>query len=219
IFKEYHAAGLPSASAITKGDTIMRRILVEIRKTKNQVPVATGFLVLGIWFLGFSSAAGPGAARDSKAQAAPEGWSTASPRPEIRPDFSYETKGGRDGKGSLRITADKREGLDGFWTRTYPITGGQYYRFHSVRRVANVPVPRRSAVVRILWRDDSSKAVSADEPTPTEYLKGWVPVAEAEFPTDKEIDKEGWTEVSGVYRAPSKATRAVVELHLQWAPG
>jgi predicted amidohydrolase len=186
--------------------------------------------------LGFSSGAGSGAAGDSKTQAAPEGWSTAAPRPEIQPDFSYDPKGGRDGKGSLRITADKREGLDGFWTRTYPITGGQYYRFHAVRRVANVPVPRRSAVVRILWRDDAGKAVSADEPTPTEYLKGWVPVAEAEFPTDKEPDKEapsprplppgergrgegGWTEVSGIYRAPSKATRAVVELHLQWAPG
>ena len=29
----------------------------------------------------------------------------------------------------------------------------------------------------------------------------------------------GWTEVSDTYRAPAKATRAVVELHLMWAPG
>ena len=29
----------------------------------------------------------------------------------------------------------------------------------------------------------------------------------------------GWTEVIGVYRVPQKATRAVVELYLIWAPG
>jgi predicted amidohydrolase len=160
----------------------------------------------------------PVASDESKATA-PEGWTTASPRKEIQPDFSYDPKGGRDSKGSFRISADKREGLDGFWTRTFPIVGGQFYRFHAVRKVTNVPTPRRSAVVRILWRDDEGKPVSGDTPTVTDYLKGWKPVAEAEFPMDKETDAGGWTEVSDTYRAPTKATRAIVELHLQWAPG
>src|SRR5262249_33047379 len=40
-----------------------------------------------------------------------------------------------------------------------------------------------------------------------------------EHPTDKGTDAQGWTEVSDTYRAPAKATRAVVELHLLWAPG
>src|SRR5262249_11494312 len=31
-------------------------------------------------------------------------------------------------------------------------------------------------------------------------------------------DRAGWTKVAGLYRAPTRATRAVVELHLQWAP-
>jgi predicted amidohydrolase len=35
---------------------------------------------------------------------------------------------------------------------------------------------------------------------------------------DMGTDAAGWTEVAGTYRAPSKATQAVVELHLQWAP-
>ena len=94
-----------------------------------------------------------------KAEAAPEGWTTAAPRDEIRPNFSYEPAGGRDGKGIFRITADKREGLDGFWTRTYPITGGRSYRFQALRKATNVAVPRRSAVVRILWQDDAGKKV------------------------------------------------------------
>jgi predicted amidohydrolase len=32
------------------------------------------------------------------------------------------------------------------------------------------------------------------------------------------MDPQGWTEISDTYRAPSRATRAVVTLRLQWAP-
>src|SRR5439155_7819555 len=32
-------------------------------------------------------------------------------------------------------------------------------------------------------------------------------------------DADGWTEVSDTYQAPAKATQAIVELHLLWAPG
>ena len=56
------------------------------------------------------------------------------------------------------------------------------------------------------------------EPAVTGYLKGWAGTAEAEHPTDKETDGQGWTEVSDTYQAPPLATQAVVELHLQWAP-
>jgi predicted amidohydrolase len=49
-------------------------------------------------------------------------------------------------------------------------------------------------------------------------LPGWTPTAEPEYPTDKDTDENGWTEVSDTYRAPPKATRAIVELHGQWAP-
>ena len=74
----------------------------------------------------------------------PEGWSTGAPRKEIQPEFSFQAGGGRDGKGGFRISADKRQGLDGFWTRSYPITGGRFYRFHAVRKVENVTLPRTS---------------------------------------------------------------------------
>ena len=177
--------------------------------------ILAGLLCVVFFGAGNQPTAEPGSPR---VETTPEGWSTAAPRDEIRPDFSYDPAGGRDGKGSFRITADKRDGLDGFWTRTYPITGGRYYRFHAARKVVKVALPRRSAVVRLLWQDDKGKAVPGDAPAVTDYLKGWVPVAEPEFPTDKEADAEGWTEVSDTYRAPAKATKAVVELHLQWAP-
>ena len=51
------------------------------------------------------------------------------------------------------------------------------------------------------------------------YRKGGVSLARPEFPTQERQLKEGWVEVSGVYRVPKKATRAVVALHLKWAPG
>ena len=60
--------------------------------------------------------------------------------------------------------------------------------------------------------------VSADVPKQQIEETGNVPTAEPEHPTDGATDRHGWTTVSGVYRVPTKATRAVVELHLQWAP-
>lgn len=148
----------------------------------------------------------------------PDGWRAAAPREEIRPQFRYHPQGGKDGKGGLLIVADDREGLDGYWTKTFAINRGKTYRFLALRKAENVAVARRSTVVRILWQDDNGKAVLRDAPVVSGYLKGALPVAEPEYPTDKATDAAGWTEVSDVYLAPSKATRAVVELHLQWAP-
>src|SRR5579871_779319 len=89
-----------------------------------------------------------------------DGWQATAPRDEIRPAFSYNPKGGRDSRGSLMIAADRREGLDGRWTKTLPVQGGRPYRFHAVRRVDNVETPRLSAVARILWQDRSEEHTS-----------------------------------------------------------
>ena len=167
------------------------------------------------WLVQAAAAAG---AADAAATG-PAGWQTAAPREEIRPEFSYDPAGGRDGKGAFRIVHDRRDGLHGFWFKTYAVQGGQFYRFHAVRRAEEVAVPRRSAVARIVWQDDQGRAVPSDRPAPTEYLTGWLPRVEPEHPMDKATDEDGWTEVSDTYRAPLGAARAVVELHLQWAPG
>jgi predicted amidohydrolase len=83
--------------------------------------------------------------------------------------------------------------------------------------VTNVLAPRRSVLARILWRDDKGRAVLRDEPGATSYAPGQAPAAEPEYPTDRDTDLSGWTELADTYRAPSKATRAIVELHLRWA--
>jgi len=148
----------------------------------------------------------------------PDGWQTAAPRDEIRPQFSFDAKGGPDGKGAFVIEADSREGLDGYWTKTFPVQGGRHYRFRALRKVEGVASARRSAVARVLWQDDAGKSVLTDESLVSTVLPGFTRTAEPEYPADKAADASGWTEVSGIYRAPPKATRAVAELHLQWAP-
>ncbi len=156
------------------------------------------------------------------------GWKAAAVREEIRPQFAVKAEGGHNNRPQLIITHDERAGLDGYWTRTFPVEGGHYYRFASFRKTDGVAIPRRSAVIKLLWRDGSGKSVLRDEasgPTMdplarfvTDVLPGYTPTAEAEYPMDQGVDAQGWTEVSQVYRAPSQARQAVVELHLQWAP-
>lgn len=147
------------------------------------------------------------------------GWRPQSPRDEIRPAFDVLPSGGRTGGPRLVITCDQREGLDGAWIKSFPIQGGQHYRFSAARRLTDVDLPRRSALVRIVWQDDGGKVVLRDSPVTTNLLAGRQVIAEPEHPADGPIGADGWTEVAGVFLAPSKATRAVVELHLQWAPG
>jgi predicted amidohydrolase len=151
---------------------------------------------------------------------APEGWSVTSPRNEIRPEFAFDPRGGPAGQGAFVIRADNREGLDGGWTRTFPIQGGRYYRFHALRKVERVALPRRSAVAKINWFDAAGGRVKYDEDDSvvTGYMHGYRPTAEAEHPIDQP-SAGAWTAVSDTYRAPSKAAKAVVELRLLWAPG
>lgn len=149
--------------------------------------------------------------------AAPEGWSHASPREEVAPRFSFNPKGGPDRTGSFVIDSDQREGLIGHWQRTFPINGGEHYKFSTQRRVVRAD-GRRTAVVRILWRDENGKPVSHDEPSPASYMRGTIPRAEPEYPVDGATDARGWTEVSGVYRVPKRARQAVVQLEFCWAP-
>jgi predicted amidohydrolase len=147
----------------------------------------------------------------------PEGWQGIAARDEIKPAFSFNPKGGPLRTGSLVIHTDTREGLDGNWVKTFPVKGGQWYRFRAVRHVENVPVPRRCMLVRVHWRDEKGRQVFHDEPGAHTFAPDKPPLSEPEFPTDGATDAAGWTEVSGVYHVPSKATQAIVELHLRWA--
>lgn len=147
-------------------------------------------------------------------------WATGAPRDEIRPEFRREAGTGRGGGEALVIDARGFEGAHGWWFRTFPVEGGKHYRFRVYRKAGGIPVPRRSAWPRLLWRDGADKPVLRDEKGP-DVRYGWTPTpgAEPEYPADGATDPEGWTEISGVFHAPSKAKQAVIELHLLWSGG
>ncbi len=151
-------------------------------------------------------------------EALPPGWIALSPRDEIRPAFSYDPDGGPRQNGGFVIAHDPREGLDGWFQKSFPVSGDEWVRFRAVRKTEGVAGPRRSALVRVLWQDDAGKRVSADVPESRAKELGHTPTAEPEHPADGATDGKGWTTVEGVYRVPPKAVRAIVELHLQWAP-
>lgn len=132
---------------------------------------------------------------------ASEEWTSGAPRAEIAPEFS------RAPDGSLMIAAGAREGLDGFWRRGFPVIGGRFYRFRALRKLENVAVPRRSAVVEIFWVDGRGRRAATDEALSSQ----------PDNPVDGATDGEGWTEVTGGWRAPGAAVRAEVFLHLRWA--
>src|ERR1035438_2734828 len=92
------------------------------------------------------------------------GWMAVSPREEIRPRFNFEPKGGPDGSGSWVIEADHREGLEGYWTKTLPVSGGRYYHFSILRKAVGTDSPRRTAVVQIFWFNAKGEPVRYGEP-------------------------------------------------------
>lgn len=153
------------------------------------------------------------------ADEAPAGWRAAAPRDEIRPHFSYQPTGGHSGGGCFVIAGDQREGLSGWWTKTFEVEGGKTYRFAAWRKCEGVESPRRSGVVRVTWRDAAGKPVRHDAETAFGYQAGKKPQAEPEHPLDKATDAAGWTEVSDTYMVPQAAKQAIVELHYRWSQG
>lgn len=147
------------------------------------------------------------------------GWTAKAPRDEIRPSFAFDERGGPNASGSLVITHDERRALDGWFERSYPVQGGEWRRLTAKRKLSQAPSARRSALVRIRWMDDAGRMVPADVPAEQARALGHTPTAEPEHPVDGATDSSGWTTVDHISRVPSRATQAVVELHLQWAPG
>jgi predicted amidohydrolase len=148
-------------------------------------------------------------------------WTAAAPREEIRPKFQRTETDGKSGHGALIIRADEREGLHGWWQKSFPVTAGKFYRLSAWHRSQNIAVPRRSVLARVLWRDDAGKEVQRRDGVVTNFSLGVVASAEPEYPRDtvaKNAGRDGWVEMSGVYEVPPGATQARVELHLLWAP-
>ncbi|MDF1861388.1 MAG: carbon-nitrogen hydrolase family protein [Verrucomicrobiales bacterium] len=140
-------------------------------------------------------------------------WELKSPRPEL--SVSGEI---RD-DGTLTLSSDEQEGLNGYWEKEFPVEGDTWVQFHALRKATAVPHERRSCAVRIEWYGDKGQVVKSPHRVNPAYFGSETASARPDFPRDKSRDSEGRMEVSGVYPVPTDATRAVVQLHLRWAPG
>jgi predicted amidohydrolase len=149
--------------------------------------------------------------------ATPTAWHPESIRPEAAPAFRHDPTGGPRKQGAWVIESDARAGLFGRWVSQVPIDGGKHYAFHALRRITHAD-GRRAAVARILWLDAKGQPVLHDEVSTASYRPGERPRAEPEYPSDRATDAQGWTEVADVYRAPSAARQARIELEFRWAP-
>jgi len=129
--------------------------------------------------------------------ASTDGWKPYAVREEIAPRSFSE----RDARGGLVLGLAGRgdDAVDGRWVREVPVVPGKTYAFGASWRALGVASPARSVLARLVFLD------AAGEPMrPMEY-----PLVGAPLP-------DGWTPVAGVYRAPEKAARARLELHLRW---
>lgn len=139
----------------------------------------------------------------------PSGWRADSYREETRPAFSVQAEAGKDGAAAMVIASDSRPGLDGFWIKEFPVTGGRWYHFRVWRKTENMAEPRRTANAEVFYLGRRGRRVPTDEKE----------AMQPDFLEDGETGPDGWTEVSGIYRAPSRATKAEMHLHLRWASG
>lgn len=155
----------------------------------------------------------------SSLETATAGWTTASPRDELRPEFACLPAGGFQGGPGYVIEHDDREGLDGSWVKKLPIAGGKHYRFKVYRKTQDVSSPRESALVRLSWQDERGRPVDDDRPVVDYYRQGARSLARPELPISERKVDDQWIEVSGTYMAPEAAAQVEVALHLKWAPG
>jgi hypothetical protein len=91
----------------------------------DKLRMGWGLLVAAVTILG-----SPGRPMAAEDPVAPDGWTTASPREEIRPDFRFEAEG-TSGHGRLVIEARGLDGVAGCWRKTIPVIGGKSYRFQA----------------------------------------------------------------------------------------
>ena len=142
--------------------------------------------------------------------AQPDGlWQSHSPRQEISPKFQHKD-------GILEIDAGGRTGATGQWQAVFKVKGGTHYRFFAERKVSGIEHPLRHVVERLIWLDAKGNKALRDEPTFSSYRPGIAPRAEPEFPRAQAVAKDGWVEVSEIFRAPRAATQVRVELSLRW---
>jgi predicted amidohydrolase len=127
-------------------------------------------------------------------------WKRWAPREEIAPQFSFDPKGGRDGRGALKIATHAISDF-GAWRGTLrEVRPGQAYRFTAWYRTERIENERHSVIARLQWLDAKGQPVANNVRPP-------------EYPLD--VAREGaWVKIEAIVRAPEPAAALDVQLSL-----
>ena len=98
--------------------------------------------------------------------------------PDKRESFLREAR--RLAPELVIVDSARRDGVDGYWTKAFPVTGGRHYRFDARYQAKGVDLLRHSVVAEIHWRDAEGRHVPLDEPAVSGYLRGATPIAETD---------------------------------------
>jgi predicted amidohydrolase len=130
----------------------------------------------------------------------PTEWKFESQRNEIAPISSMDDKTTFHGKSTLMLSGGGKEYADGHWYTVVDVKPGDYFQFRAYFIASNVEEPDRSVLASIVWQDGSGKQVGFQE-YPLTLL-------------DKK--SEGWSIIEQIYKIPSDAKKAKLELHYRW---
>lgn len=132
----------------------------------------------------------------------PKGWAGWSPRAQIAPAFSIDPRGGRDGKGALKIAIGANSAQIGAWrTTVMGIKPNQPYRIAADCRCENIKYIGQCVSVRLHWQDKSGKRVrEPDNATAT--------------------SRDGdWRAIDYCVVSPENAFSLMLELEFRWSAG
>ena len=158
-------------------------------------------------------------------KATPPHWESTSLLPKLSPKF-YQSGSEADGSLVLSIKTDDHKNLHGMWKAQVPVEGGAYYAFSIVKKVDNITDVRRATPVNIHWLNANGEKVFRDRDyaekrfaleTVSDPDDPWAWTARPEIPYQEEPQADGSVKLASVFKAPTNATHAVVELHLRWS--
>jgi len=127
-------------------------------------------------------------------------WKFESQREAIAPVWYIDSKNTYKGTKTLALKGGGKEYADGHWYNKVNIEPGEYFQFRAYFTASKVEEPGRSILARILWQNEAGESVGF-----TEYPA-----------THRDKTKEGWNEIEQLYRVPTDAKKAKIELHYRW---
>lgn len=172
---------------------------------RARLRLVVGGVILAVVGSGAASAVASPVPRDDRFAVAADAaaWQEWSPRSEIAPEFSFDARGGREGRGALKIAARNRIEF-GAWRRSFTgFRAGQTFRFNAWYRATGLENERRSVIARLEWLDATGKPVRFSVRPP-------------EYPLD--VAREGdWVKMETNVQVPDTATGLDVQLSLGFA--